>query len=175
MATIIGGLFGNIAQAEQALEDLLQHGFHRHDLSLFHVNAPGQHDTFPVGGDQDADPQAEDSHVDAVKGAAAGAAIGVAVAAAGPAALAVAVAVGAYTGALSGVLGGMTDSTREPQRGAGVMLAINTIDADRERRALELLKRHEAQDVERAEGVWRNGQWVDFDPVATPDRVHSSD
>ena len=77
MATIIGGIFGNIAQAKQALEDLLQYGFQRQDLNIFHVNPPGQHDTFPVGGDQDADPQAEDSHVDAAKGAVVGAAIGV--------------------------------------------------------------------------------------------------
>lgn len=171
MAIIVGGIFGNITQAEEAQEDLLQHGFHRHDLSLFHVNAPGQHDTFPVGGDQDADPQAQDSHVDATKGAVVGAAMGVAAATAGAAALAAA-AVGAYVGSFSGVLGGLPDSTRVPQRRAGVMLAVNAVDANREQRALELLQCHQAQDIERAEGDWGNGQWVDFDPVAIPNLVH---
>jgi hypothetical protein len=51
------------------------------------------------------------------------------------------------------------------------MLAVNAVDAHRQQRALELLQRHQAQDIERAEGEWSNGQWVDFDPVAIPNRM----
>jgi hypothetical protein len=178
MTIVVGGIFANITQAEQALEDFLQHGFHRHDLSLFHVNSPGQHDTYPVGGDQDADPQARDSHKDATKGAAAGAAIGLAAAAAGPAGLAAAAAaaaaVGAYTGALSGVLGGLNDAHTTPQRRGGVMLAVNAGEDDRKQRAFQLLKQHGALDIEWAEGTWGDGQWLDFDPVAVPNRFEAA-
>jgi hypothetical protein len=39
------------------------------------------------------------------------------------------------------------------------MLAVNAVDADKEQRAVEVMKRHEAQEIERAEGVWRDRQW----------------
>jgi hypothetical protein len=55
------------------------------------------------------------------------------------------------------------------------MLAVNAVDADKEQRAVEVMKRLEALEIERAEGVWRDRQWVDFDPVASPNLVYSSD
>jgi len=36
---------------------------------------------------------------------------------------------------------------------------------------VELLQRMGATDIERAEGIWRNGDWVDFDPLAPPQLV----
>jgi hypothetical protein len=31
-------------------------------------------------------------------------------------------------------------------------------------RAIDVLRRHHARDIGRAQGEWRNGSWKDFDP-----------
>jgi len=46
------------------------------------------------------------------------------------------------------------------------MIAVNVDRAGTEKRAIEILKRHGARDVRRAEGEWANGSWRDFDPRA---------
>jgi hypothetical protein len=48
----------------------------------------------------------------------------------------------------------------------GRMIAINVDRAGTDKRAIEILKRHDARDVRRAEGQWADGSWRDFDPRA---------
>jgi hypothetical protein len=46
------------------------------------------------------------------------------------------------------------------------MIAVNVDRPGTEKRAIEILRRHRARDVRRAEGEWADGAWRDFDPRA---------
>ncbi len=181
MATIIAGLFETIADAEKAEVDLKNGAFDKNDVAVFALNAPGQHALFPMGGDQDADPGADKADSGAATGVAIGATaglgLGVAAMAATGAGLVVAAAaaaVGAYTGSLVGALNSLGDQPNDPQppveneRRAGVMVAIRADDEIAQQQAITLLRTHGAQTIERAQGEWRNGEWVDFDPRRPP-------
>jgi phage tail tape-measure protein len=114
----------------------------------------------------------------AAGGGAAGAAAGAVM---GPAGAVVGAAVGAYVGSLPGALdsmrqktarSGTQDATSAPRiREAGMMLAIATPDVDSERKAEEVLRRAGATEIEQNTGEIRNGDWVDFDPLAPPGAV----
>lgn len=181
MSIIVAGRFDTAREAERAVQDLAQAGFTRSDSTTFFVNPAGQHAQQPEGGDQPADANAAKAHVGAATGAAAGSAVGAAAALAvpgiGPVLALGVVALGAYTGSLAGTLAKLGDheaareSDASPGRHAGMLVAVRADTADAEERAIETLKRDGAADVERREGVWRNGQWEDFDPVAPPNRV----
>jgi hypothetical protein len=185
MATIIAGRFETQEQAQRAVEELEAAGFTHDEATTFFVNPRGQHDQFPVGGDQYADAKA----TDAGKGAAAGAVIGgaaglaaaVTVAAAAPVLALGVVALGAYTGSLAGALsklGGKQpteDVEASPGRKGGVLVAAHAMSARAEDIALETLRRHGAADIERRQGVWEDGDWKDFDPVAPPELVDEAE
>lgn len=181
MSSIIAGRFQTFEQAEGAVEALINANINRNNLSVFYVNPPGQHDATPISGDHiNADPGASKSTNDAVSGAAAGGAIGLAVgiAVAVPvvgAAVAVAAAgVGAYTGSFAGGLSGAGDSdhpTPAPRR-AGVLVAVRSEDDQATQRASVVLTAQGAEDLEMADGMLRDGKWIDFDPV-TPRRFSS--
>jgi hypothetical protein len=89
------------------------------------------------------------------------------------------VALGAYTGSLAGTLAKLGDhqaareSEASPGRRGGMLVAVNVLDPKAEKEAIDLLRKHGAADIERREGVWENGEWKDFDPVAPPARVES--
>ncbi len=53
MTPIIAGRFEQEAQADRAADALRQQGFAAEDVTVFYLNPPGQHATFPVGGDRD--------------------------------------------------------------------------------------------------------------------------
>jgi hypothetical protein len=170
--TIIAARFTTFDEAETIVHELRSTGIAQDSLMTFFVNPPGQHDTFPVGGDENADPGAKEAHKGGAKGAAGGASAGVglglaaAAAGAGPAGLAAAAAVGVYTGSLAGALGDLGD--QNAHRRAGVMLAVRAEDQGPRQRVIEILRNGGAQEIEQAEGHWQNGQWVDFDPLAVP-------
>ena len=173
MSTIIAGLFENIHQAQDAEDSLRRHGFAAHDVCHFANNPPGQHDQFPIGGDENADPGARHAHSGAAAGAGVGAGAGAAVGAviAGPAGAAVGAGVGAYVGSLAGTLKTLEGDDREDRplrRPAGMILAARIDDTEREQAAIAVLRAEGAQLVERAEGEWSGGRWSDFDPVAAP-------
>jgi hypothetical protein len=178
MAIIVAGRFETQAQAERVVQELKDKGFAHQDATTFFVNPPGQHDQFPVGGDQLADAKAGKAHVGAATGAAGGAALGAAAALAvpgiGPALALGVVALGAYTGSLAGTLAklgdkqGEAESQASPGRHGGVLVAANVLSNDAEYSALNILRKHGASDIERLEGTWENGTWKDFDPVAPP-------
>ena len=108
-ATIIAGNFENNSQATQAVEKLVHSGVAPDRVCVFFLNPPGQHATFPVGGDRNESPGATQSDTGALKGAAIGGAIGLgagvaASVVAGPIAALAGLGVGAYTGSLAGAL-----------------------------------------------------------------------
>ena len=114
----------------------------------FYLNPPGQHATYPIGGDAHHDEGTKHAGKTAAAGAAVGGvtglALGTAVAAAAEPGLAAVAAiagagVGAYVGSLAGGLTGTEHgdpreaSTEEPvERNAGVMVAVR-VDRTRQR------------------------------------------
>jgi hypothetical protein len=92
----------------------------------------------------------------------------------GPAAIAGGLAAGAYVGSLSGAMNNMDSTPREVDpvtRPAGVMLAVNTEFGEDEEVAVDLMREAGARMIERADGAWHDGRWVDFDPVKPPQVV----
>lgn len=182
MDTIIAGRFETQEKAEKACAALQDGGFEKDHISLFFVNPHGQHDIYPIGGDEPTSPGAEKAGRGALVGGGIGAAVGVAlgVAAApvlGPVGAVVGGGIGAYTGSL---VGAMEETSNESEvdkmaketplekdhltkRQSGMHVAVKVTDATR-KHAIDLLRRHGAEDLEEEQGELRSGEWVDFDP-----------
>ena len=176
MANILVGQFDDFDSAQAAASELRSLGVSQGDMEIFALNAPGQHDQTPIGGDEDADRGARKGDEGAVTGATLGTVAGLAVGAAalpvvGPLAIAAGAAVGAYTGALAGAVNTMGDkppAAQIPARPAGVRLAANILSPSHREHVIAAFKRHTVRSIEEAEGTWRNASWADFDPVSTP-------
>ncbi len=180
MSTIIAGLYGHLAPAEEAISHLQHAGVSPTDITMFALNSPGQHDRYPIGGDSDESPGARQADSGATAGAVLGGVAGiaagaVAAAAVGPLAIPLVAGVGAYTGSLVGGLNATDDGPiREEEylRTAGTMVAVNASSSDVAVETIaRILKESGALEVERAEGQWANGAWSDFDPLRPPQRV----
>ena len=179
MTTIIAGGFQVHDDAETAVRRLGEAGVDDDNLCSFRVNPPGEHSNLAIGGDRHESPGATKAGggaaIGAAIGAAAGAAAGVAASPAlGPVAIAGGAGVGAYTGALIGALGAMDERThRNEIRPAETLVAVN-VDAAKvaDARIVEIFEECHAQQIERAEGTWANGEWADFDPVSRPHLIH---
>ena len=171
--TIIAGRFETFDAAQSAKERLLDAGFAEGGISVFFNNPPGRHDLTEIGGDEHADPEAKQAAGGAVAGAAAGAGLGLAALATGPFGVAALAATGAYVGALAGAVSSTDDSHQEQplRRPAGVMVAVLARDEGRDDVAIGALRDAGAEGIERAQGTVRDGDWSDFDPLATPDLV----
>lgn len=190
MSTIIAGRFETFARAENTANRMLAQGFRQDDLSMFYVNPPGQHGTYPIGGDRAVDPAARNTGKGAGRGIMLGAAVGVGVGVCACAAmsawaegplqswllvltLALTTGIGAYVGSLIGALSLTGSARRDPRTGeprvrnAGVLLAAH-VSPDNTALATQLLHTGGAEEVERAEGQWRDGRWEDFDPLEPP-------
>jgi len=181
VSLIVAARFDSFPEAEQAGRNLFAAGFAQEDVSIFFVNPAGQHDLYPLGGDQAADPASRKTKHGALAGAAllglAGAVIGSIVwlyAAGSVLALLIAVGVGAYIGSLGGALLATRSAARAYRPGhstgirrAGVLTAVH-VTAATEAAAARVLRDCGGKDVEKAEGRWRDGDWVDFDPVTPP-------
>ncbi|MBV8634218.1 MAG: hypothetical protein JO002_06985 [Burkholderiaceae bacterium] len=191
MTTIIAARLQLQDQIDEATEALCKAGFARSGIASFYVNPPGQHAVFPIGGDRFESPGAKESGEGAAKGAAAAAAAGVALGAGlSPAGAVIGGLVGAHAGSLLGTLShakekGETeksgtedaaagqsesgdDSNAQPLRRAGMLIAVAIADKAREGDALRVLKRCGAAEVEKTEGNIEQGEWLDFDPLSTP-------
>lgn len=187
MSTLIAGRFSEQTQAEAASAELLRSGFSPKDMSLFYVNPQGQHGMHPVGGDEDESAGTHEASSGALRGVAGGAGVGTIVGAAtlpvlGPVAPLLGAAVGAYTGSLVGALGTMKKSKEKTEevdkaenenhphpeashpRKAGVLLAVAVASPEQRQNAIQIL-RMSALELEEAEGVMRDGQWMDFNPL----------
>jgi len=179
MTQIVAGVFDDEQSATAAAHDLRSAGFEAADLDQFVLNPPGRHNRLPLGGDEDADAKAEGGDKGALTGAAIGTAVGAvaglaAVPLVGPVAIAGGAAAGAYAGSLAGAVNKMGDD--EPAlelRPAGVMVAVNADSVEDEEIAIDLFRDRGAQMIERADGAWHDGKWVDFDPVRPPDIIES--
>ena len=187
MSRIIAGRFETQAAADLAAVALADAGFARGEYGAFYHNPPGQHAQYPIGGDAHHDEGTKHSGKTAAIGGVIGgvaglAAGGIAAAAGEPGFVAPAVIAGAGVGAYAGSLQGGLSGTRagdptqahpeEPvERPAGVMLAVCADRAGAAELAVEILAREGAQDVEEAEGTWRDGVWQDFDATVPPRRT----
>ena len=194
MARILAGRFETIRPAERAARALLRTGLDPDDMSIFHVNAPGQHHQLALGGDEQADPEARPARVTSVVGAIAGAlvlgALGWGLGRSfvpewGGWVGLIGAFVGAYLGSFYGTIAGMAwkattnriprpaadDSAYAPRK-AGIVLAVHLRGAGPEPggEALRTLAASGARDIEIAEGAWAHG-WSDFDPLREPRRV----
>ena len=165
MMPIIAGRFEQEAQAEAAVAALRHGGFNADDVTVFFVNPAGQHATYPIGGDRDASPGAKHAYGGALKGAAVGTTVG------------------------AGALGKMEEkpATAKPDeqvveriapsdaptdtarvRSCGIFVAVRAVEFAKRVAAVNALRAKGAQDIERADGTWQAGQWIDFDPLKPP-------
>jgi hypothetical protein len=174
MLNIIAAQFDDFAHAEAVLRELAVSGsIGSADVDHVVLGAPGRHDRFAVGGDEDSDAGAVDGDEGARTGAAiggvAGAVTGVIF---GPAGVVAGAAVGAYGGSLAGALGSMGEPGGEadvpPTRPAGVMVMVHASTATKRELALRVFKSNGARSIEEAQGQWSQGTWSDFNPVTTP-------
>ena len=194
MKTLIVGHYDLQDEAKIAARDVLRAGFSANETSLFYLNPQGQHALHPVGGDEDESAGTHDAQSGAVRGAAGGAGAGALVGAAtipvlGPAGPLLGAAVGAYAGSLVGALNkmeeppetradtprnnAMSDAESEAEseaeyeaRKSGYLLAVAVHTPTERKYAIEILGER-AQLLEEAEGNLQNGEWTDFDPLAT--------
>ncbi|ALM84193.1 hypothetical protein [Bordetella sp. N] len=192
MALIVAARFTTFDEAQAAARALFAQGFAEDDVHIFYVNMAGAHGTYAIGGDRPADPDAGPAQYGALLGGAGlgligavvGGLIGGALALPALAVLAVA-GVGAYIGSLMGAMfvvgrrkpGTAPRGSKEPghpeARHAGVLLALHT-DLSREGEACRVLRAAGGEDVERANGRWQDGHWVDFNPLQPPEREPES-
>ncbi len=178
MTRIVAGVFDDEQSATAAAHELRGSGFNAADLDQFALSPAGRHQGLPLGGDEDADAKAEGGDRGAMTGAAIGTAVGAVAGIAatplvGPAAIVGAAAAGAYAGSLAGAVNRMGDDRPAPElRPAGLMVAVKAESPEYQEIAIDVLRDRGAKLIERAEGVWRDGKWTDFDPVSSPDIVH---
>jgi hypothetical protein len=188
MARIIAGRFDTQAEADRAIDALKAAGFQPDEYTCFYLSPAGQHASYPIGGDAHHDEGTKESGKKAAAVAAVGSVTGLAVgtvtgAALGEPGLTAAAAIagagiGGYVGALAGGLTGSRSgdprqaTPEEPvERAAGMMVAVRAERAGTEAQAVDVLRAAGAIEVERAEGTWRDGTWVDFDPARTPELI----
>jgi hypothetical protein len=179
MSRIICGMFDRSIDADAALEAFKRDGFQRSEVDAFYVSPPGQHAMTPLGGDA---PHSSEGSKQAGPAAAIGAVVGAVVGAGAgmiasgdlglvivPLGAGLGAYVGSFAGAMSRVRGGRRASASrehpvEPR--GGRMIAVCVDRAGTEKRAIDILRSHNARDVRRAEGQWADGSWRDFDPRA---------
>lgn len=171
MERIIAGRFETKAKADAAAAEIVRY-IDRTDICIFHNNPPGQHGTSTSGGAEAINPGLKADGESAVSTAlAAGLTAGAIGLAGGPVVALAAAGVAAYTGSLVGAMGGMGEeqSRQLPHlRPAGVILAIRIARPASEKFVIGDLRNCGAEDIEQADGEWRDGDWVDFNPVQEP-------
>jgi hypothetical protein len=177
MSVIITGNFPTKSRAEIATAELVASGVRRDSICIYALNAPGQHATFPVGGDHDVSAGAHHAGRDTAAGAAIGGVVGAGAGAAasmvlGPVAVVGGAAVGAYIGSLAGALQGLgadqpddvaDEDTVQP---AGALVAVNAPATDEQDRVTHILYAQGARRVDTKQGIWEQGAWTDMDPSA---------
>lgn len=184
MSIIIAGHFQTQEDADAAASALAQAGFEQGRLSTFYLSQAGQHDMTPIGGDNLLSPGAKETPKGVLQGATTGGAIGAVIGATtvpltGPLGPVVGGLVGAHVGSLFSFTkmkeaGEGEEGGRAPveQRMAGMLVAVAFDDAGDESRAIDVLRRLGAVQIERARGNIANGDWDDFDASQAPDIIH---
>lgn len=185
MTLIVAARFTTFDAANHAAQRLMEAGVHEEALHVFYVNPPGAHDRYPTGGDLGADPHAQGAPRKSLGAAAllgaAGAIVGGVIVTTFVDSVIPIVAgagVGAYVGSLIGAMRGIdkgrdnvqqTHGAPEKREGrpAGVLLAVNAA-GERAGEIAAVLEAAGGKQVERANGRWQGGKWVDFDPLQPP-------
>lgn len=181
MATIIAARVQTQNDAADAIEMLVSDGFSAEKTSSFFVNPAGQHDAYGLGGDHDKSPGAEASGTGVATGITGGGLVGALVGVAGtviagPLGPVIGALVGAHSGGLVGAMASMKEEPdsdpvdqqhdyHQVPRRSGMLVAVETRTVDDAARAVALLRRIGAEDVERSVGTIIDGDWTDFDPL----------
>jgi len=194
MAKTVVGLFDTTAEAQSALQELINTGFQRSDISLVANDAKGEYANYrEVGGTGSS--AAEGAGAGAVGGGVLGGVFGLLVGvgalaipgigpvlAAGPLAAALGAAgastlVGAGIGAAAGGIIGALVGAGIPEEDAGfyaegvrrggTLVLVKSSD-DMAQRAYDAMRRYGAADVDERSGSWRETGWSGFDPNAKP-------
>jgi len=180
MAKTVIGLFDRMDEGHQVVQELIDHGFERDDISL----VSGQEGEYVTErGDERTSGAAVGAGAGAAIGGISGLLVGLGalaipgigpVIAAGPLVTALA---GAGLGATAGgIIGALTDlgvpeeeahAYAEGVRRGGVLIAVDT-DDQRADRAAEIMERAGAIDVDERATHWRQSGWTRFDPDAGP-------
>lgn len=175
MERIIAGRFQTKEKAD-AVAALIAQYIEAADICIFHNNPPGQHGVLAGGGDESVDRNADGAGQSSASAAAAAALTAGAIGAiGGPVIALAAAATGAYVGSLAGALDGLGNHEDLPApRSAGIICSVRISNPVTENRVIDTLRDGGAADIERADGEWNNGDWVDFNPVAAPHLVENA-
>jgi hypothetical protein len=193
MAKTVVGLFDTAAEAQSVVQELVNSGFERADISLVANNAKGEYNYNEVGAEGSS--AAEGAGAGAVGGGVLGGVLGLLVGvgalaipgigpvlAAGPLAAALGAAgastlVGAGIGAAAGGIIGALVGAGIPEEDAGfyaegvrrggTLVLVKSSD-DMAQRAYDVMRRYGAVDVDERSGSWRQSGWNTFDPNADP-------
>lgn len=180
----IVALYDNFSEAQRVVQDLVDHGFQRNNISLVASDADGTYADY-VAREEDPD------DVDAAEGAGFGAIIGgltgllvsltaLAIPGIGPVLVAGPVAamlIGAGVGAVTGGLLGALIDLGVPEEEAGYYaegirrggtLVTLTVPDHMTDRAIDIMDNHEPVDIEERVATWRSSGWTDFDPDTEP-------
>lgn len=198
MTKTIVGLYDDFASAERTVQDLINSGFARDDISLVASNATGEYDRYAT--DIGTTSTARRTHgntddITAGEGAGIGAGIGAAIGgvggllmglgllaipgvgpalAAGPLVSALA---GAGIGAAAGGLAGALVNIGVPEEEAGYYaegvrrggtLVTVATNDQLASRAANTLSRHNPVDIEQRHSYWRERGWTGYDPQSQP-------
>ncbi|HEX8634648.1 MAG TPA: YsnF/AvaK domain-containing protein [Pyrinomonadaceae bacterium] len=189
MAKTVIGLFDNRAEAQSVVQELVNEGFKRDDISVMSKKLEGQ--DARAGEkvayvEEDGDEQVKDMAMGAGTGAAIGGLAGLLlsltavaipgigpVLAAGPLA---AIIAGAGIGATAGgLISGLTrlgvpeedaNYYAEGVRRGGTLISVDAADEQAER-AVSIMKRHGAVEIDKRAAQWRDEGWSGFDSNAT--------
>lgn len=177
MDQIIAGRFHTKDEADKAAA-YLSSFTDKTDISIFHNNPPGQHGTYALGGDEDEDPGARNAERPATIAAVGLTAGAIGVVVGGPLIGLAAAGVAAYTGSLLSAMNSLSDNPALSRRHGGIILAVRLTGPNTEQRVIRDLEQQGALDIEKTQGEWSDGAWVDFNPVSRPKLVaqeHSVD
>ena len=180
--TTVSALFDNATGAQNAVRDLVNHGFSRDRINVVASDAAGEYAEY-YGQDIPADDTLEGVATGALLGGLGGFVLGLAalaipgvgpVLAAGPIASAlIGAGAGAVTGGLVGALVdlGLDDDMAgyyaEGVRRGSILVTANVPDNMTER-ATDILGRYNPVDLNRRVAYWREHGWTQFDPEAKP-------
>ncbi len=194
MAKTVVGLFDTFSEAQNVVQELVNNGFNRNEISILASDARGEYSR-AVGDTGTGSATAEGAGAGALGGGVLGGVLGLLVGvgalaipgigpvlAAGPLAAALGTAgastlVGAGIGAAAGgVIGALVGAGipeedanfyAEGVRRGGTLVMVRSSD-DMANRAYDVMQRYGAVDVDKRSGDWRSSGWSGFDPNAEP-------
>jgi uncharacterized protein (TIGR02271 family) len=183
MAKTLVGLFDNFPEAQSVVQELVNNGVAREDISLAANDATGEYAKYADSNASEMSGTATGATTGAVVGGLGGLLIGLGalaipgigpIVAAGPL---IATLTGAGVGAVAGgLIGALTDIGipeeeagyyAEGVRRGGTLVTVRADDhlADR---AVEIMERHNAVDVDQRAASWRESGWSGYNPQAKP-------